>query len=153
MEKDTEFMRLALEEASAALKEDHVPVGSVIVFNNNVIAKARNQVNSLNNPFAHAEMLAMQNVQQFLFKHPNTCTIYTTLEPCMMCLGAIINSRIARLVVAARTPVGALELLSLSKNYLGKAPEIVTGILERDSIFLLQGYVKRTGLRRDLLEP
>lgn len=149
---DREFMSLALEEAGIALEENHVPVGAVIVWNNQVIARTRNQVEAMESSLAHAEMLALQSAQQFLFHHRGECTIYTTLEPCMMCLGAIVYAGFARLVVAALAPgVGALDLLKLSDYYGSRSPGIVAGVLEKESRDLILEYYHRTGLRGDLL--
>ncbi len=150
--EDRGYMRLALNEAGKALAEKHVPVGAVIVWNNRVIASSRNQVEALESPFAHAEMLALQNAQQFLYHHRGECAIYTTLEPCMMCLGAIVYAGLARLVVAARAPgVGALDLLKLPGHYGSRSPEIITDVLESESMDLIREYHRRTGLRGDLL--
>lgn len=93
------YMEKALQEAQCALEEDEVPVGAVIVCKNQIIAKAHNQVERLKDPTAHAEMIAITQAANFLgSKWINDCTLYVTVEPCSMCAGALILSRIANVV-------------------------------------------------------
>ncbi|NLY71033.1 MAG: nucleoside deaminase [Clostridiales bacterium] len=152
-ESDLKFMKLALQEAAIALEENQIPVGAVIVNENNeLISKARNQVNILNSTIAHAEMLAIIKAQEYLFKNKGKCTLYTTLEPCMMCLGAIVYAQFSRLVIAALAPsVGGLRMLDTVQHYRDNSPEIITGVLEHESKELIRQYVSKTGLRHDLL--
>ena len=97
------FLREALKEAVIAYKEGEVPVGAVIVKDFEIIAKAHNQVEKEQNPLYHAEILAIQEASEKLKSwRLNDCEIYVTLEPCTMCLGAIINSRISRIHIGAR---------------------------------------------------
>ncbi len=151
--KDKFFMELALEEAYKAYEENNVPVGAVIVKDNKVISRNRNRVNLDKSDIAHAEMLAILEVQAELYQIEKTFTIYTTLEPCMMCLGAIIYAQFARLVVAAPAPkVGSLHFLQINSTYKERAPDIEIGVLKEESRNLLKEYVKKTGLRKDLIE-
>jgi len=99
--KDIYYMRLALEQAELSLREGNWPIGAVIELNGKVIAKAHNQVYTLNDRLAHAEMLALRPVQQELSENKKQATIYTTYEPCPMCFGGIILSRIKKVVCGA----------------------------------------------------
>ncbi len=99
---DIYFMKKALQEADLALQKGEVPVGAVVVCNNQIIAKGHNQVETLNDSTAHAEMLAITAATNFLgSKYLKDCTLYVTLEPCQMCAGAAFWSQIGRIVFAA----------------------------------------------------
>ena len=99
------YMRLCIEEARAAQKENEVPVGCVIVYENKIIAKTHNLCHALKDPTAHAELLAIREALQFLGKGTlSGCTLYVSLEPCAMCAGAIVNSRVSRLIYGAHDP-------------------------------------------------
>ncbi len=140
-------MNVALEEAQKAFSEDEVPVGAIIVKNNNIIAKGYNQVEKLNNSLSHAEIIAINNAclnlkDKFLFD----CDIYVTLEPCVMCIGAIINSRISNLYFGAFQPkFGAcgsvFDIPDLDK--LNHSINVYSGILSDHSEKLLQDYFSK----------
>ena len=99
------YMRIALAEAEQALAEDEVPVGAVIVQGERVIAAAHNQREMLHDPTAHAEMIAITQAAGFLGDWRLTgCTLYVTLEPCIMCCGAILQARIPTVVYGATDP-------------------------------------------------
>ncbi len=99
---DTYFMRKALQEAELGLTKGEVPVGAIIVCNGQIIAKGHNQVETLNDPTAHAEMLAFTAATNFLgSKYLKDCTLYVTLEPCQMCAGAAFWTQIGRIVFGA----------------------------------------------------
>jgi tRNA(adenine34) deaminase len=104
-------MEKALNEANKALKEDEVPVGAVIVKNGKIIAKGYNKKEQLNSPTAHAEILAINKACKKLKSwHLDECVMYVTLEPCVMCAGAIIHSRIKKVVYGAKSyQDGAIE--------------------------------------------
>jgi len=102
MDQDEKWMKIAIQEAIKADKENEVPIGTVIVKNNQLIAKAHNQSISMNNPTAHAEIQAIKVAGNILKNYRITgTTIYTTLEPCAMCLGAIMHARIEKLIFGA----------------------------------------------------
>jgi tRNA(adenine34) deaminase len=107
------YMRLALEEAKLALKEGEVPIGVVIVREGRVIARAHNQREQLRDPTAHAEMVAITQAAAALGSwRLDGCTLYVTLEPCPMCAGAILQSRIPTVVYGAADPkAGAVQSL------------------------------------------
>lgn len=96
------FMKEALKLANRAFEEDEVPVGAVIVFGQQIIGKGYNQVEKLNDPTAHAEILAITAACNFLgTKYLDKCTLYVTLEPCMMCTGAIREAQVQKVVFGA----------------------------------------------------
>lgn len=96
---DEQYMFQALKEAWKAFDEDEVPVGAVVTFQNKIVARAHNQVEQLQDATAHAEMLAIGSAASFLGNwRLEECTLYTTLEPCIMCAGAMILSRLGRVV-------------------------------------------------------
>lgn len=109
-ELDERFMRLALHEAETAAADGEVPIGCVIVKDGRILGRGRNGMEKLKDPTAHAEILAIGSACQALSNwRLDGCTLYVTLEPCPMCAGAILNSRIARVVFAARDKrLGAL---------------------------------------------
>ncbi|MCB0516278.1 MAG: nucleoside deaminase [Chitinophagales bacterium] len=99
---DEYFMREALRQAKLAFEADEVPVGAVVVINNRIIGRAYNQVITLNDPTAHAEMLAITAATNHLgSRYLNECTLYVTLEPCLMCAAALYWAQLGRLVFAA----------------------------------------------------
>ena len=105
MSDDTRFMKQALAEARAAAQDGEVPVGAVVVHEGRVIGRGYNQRETLNDPTAHAEMIAITAAASFLESwRLEKCTLYVTLEPCAMCAGAIVLARIPRLVYGAADP-------------------------------------------------
>src|SRR4030042_1933791 len=105
MAKDEQFMRRALVQARSAADADEVPVGAVIVYKNKVIGQSHNQIETLKDPTAHAEMIAITQAASWLGeKWLKGCRLYVTLEPCSMCAGAIILSRIDKVIFAAADP-------------------------------------------------
>lgn len=127
------YMRQALAEAQAALDEDEVPVGAVIVQGERVIASAHNQREQLADPTAHAEMIAITQAAQAMGDwRLEGCTLYVTLEPCIMCSGAILQARIPTVVYGATDPkAGAVQTLFhlLSDKRLNHRCQVVPGIL------------------------
>lgn len=125
---DEYYMKMALQEAQIALEKDEVPVGCVIVSNNRVIAKAHNLTETLNDVTAHAEMQAITSAANFMGgKYLRNCTMYVTLEPCIMCCGALNWSQISKVVIGARD-----EQRGFINKHLSLHPktEIVLDVLE-----------------------
>ena len=146
MSKDIEYMKEALKEAEIAAIEDEVPIGCVIVKNNEIIARAHNMRDKTNNPIGHAEILAIQKASAVLNDWQLVgCTLYVTIEPCIMCAGAIIQSRIEKVVYGAPDCKGGA--LSSSINVLeakdiNHHPEIVKGVLEEECSSIIKRYFK-----------
>ena len=118
---DNYFLTQALKQAYIAYEEDEVPVGCVIVYKNRIIAKAHNRVEALKDVTAHAEILAIGEASNFLnSKFLYECTAYVTLEPCSMCAGAFVLSRIKRIVFGCKdSKAGAcVSLFNITNNYL-----------------------------------
>ena len=148
-----EFMRAALGEAEAALKAGNLPIGAAIVHDGRIVALGRNAIDVPANDTRHAELVAIESIAPFLAEHKRECILYTTLEPCMMCLGAIINVGIESIVIARPDPdIGALELLRHGEYYDFKRGrmQVVSGYMKAESQALLSEYVRRTGARRHL---
>jgi tRNA(adenine34) deaminase len=130
---DEYWMRMALAEAERAMEEGEVPVGAVLIQGNTVIGRGRNQVEALQDPTAHAEMIAITSSTETLkSRRLSDTTLYVTLEPCAMCAGAIVLARIERVVFGAWDPkAGACGTLMniLSDPRLNHQPEITSGVL------------------------
>ncbi|RCU43505.1 nucleoside deaminase [Chryseobacterium lacus] len=137
---DEYFMKLALQEAVAALEKDEVPVGCIIVSNNRVIARSHNLTETLNDVTAHAEIQSITSAAGYLGgKYLIDCTLYVTLEPCVMCCGALNWAQISRVVIGARDEKRGFINKNLS---LHPKTEVVTGILENESSQLLLDFFK-----------
>jgi len=144
MDRDSFFMHEALKEAKKAYDEEEVPVGTVLVFENKIIARGHNQVETLKDPTAHAEMICLTAGANFFNDWRLVdCTLYSTLEPCIMCAGAIVSARIKKLVWAAPdTRVGANGsfINIFEKTHPIHNLEIVSGILAENSSNLLKKF-------------
>lgn len=129
-----DYMKLAVEEAKLSLISGDVPIGAIIVHQGEIIAKAHNQVEELKNPLAHAEITAINLASQFLSsKFLLDCDMYVTLEPCSMCAGAIVLSKIRRLYIGAEDEkTGACgSVYNIVQNYrLNHQTELYIGILK-----------------------
>jgi len=137
-------MMIALDEARKAFDKAETPVGAIIVKDGEVIARGHNLRETLQDPTAHAEILAIRDAARILGRWRLTdCTIYVTLEPCAMCAGAMVLARIQRLVYGASDPkagaVGSLMNL-LSDERLNHRVEVETGILAEECGDLLRGF-------------
>ena len=139
------FMNLALQEASKAFDLGEVPVGAVVVHNNRVIGLGHNSRESQNNALAHAEMIAINQACEHLKSWRLVeCELYVTLEPCLMCAGAIINSRIERVIYGANDIKfgGCGSVINLFDLPVNHKPEVVGGILKDQSVKLLQDFFR-----------
>jgi tRNA(adenine34) deaminase len=143
---DEKYMRIALQEASAALDHGDVPVGAVIVHEGVIIARAHNQREQLKDPTAHAEMVALTQAAAAREAWRLTgCTLYVTVEPCVMCAGALVLARITRLVYGADDPkAGACASLYRipSDPRLNHSIETVSGVLAEESAGLLREFFR-----------
>ena len=137
---DEYYMKMALLEAQNAFEKDEVPVGCVVVANNRVIAKAHNLTETLNDVTAHAEMQAITSAANYLGgKYLQNCTLYVTLEPCVMCSGALSWSQISKVVIGARDQQRGFINKNLS---LHPKTEIVTGVLEYECSQIVKEFFK-----------
>ncbi|MDH4223599.1 MAG: tRNA adenosine(34) deaminase TadA [candidate division Zixibacteria bacterium] len=150
-ENHEKWMRVALQEAKVALKKKEVPVGAVVVFEDKVIGRGYNQLESLKDPTAHAEILAIGAAANFLNSwRLSEAVLYVTLEPCPMCAGAIVLSRLKKLVFGTYDPksgaCGSLYNI-VQDNRLNHQIEVIPGILKEECSALLQVFFK--GLRKE----
>lgn len=147
MSNDKFYMKLALEEAQLAFDEDEVPVGAVLVHHGKVIARDHNRREQRKDATAHAEMLVIQKSAAFFASwRMEETTLYVTLEPCPMCAGAIVQSRINRVVYGTTDPKGgAVESLFrlLDDARLNHRCEIVSGVLLEPCRDILQDFFRR----------
>ena len=138
------YMKYALAEAQKAWDEDEVPVGAVIVYNGEVIAKAHNQIKTLKDPTAHAEMIAITQAASHLKNERlNGCELYVTIEPCSMCVGAMVLARIDKLYYGANDPkTGAAgSKINLTRAGLfNHNIEVISGIMETECREIIQSF-------------
>ena len=148
--RDDYFMRLALKEAERALEHEDVPIGAVVVRDGEVIAARHNEREKTNDPTAHAEVLVLRDAAQMIGSwRLSDCTLYVTVEPCVMCAGALINARIGRLVYGtADLKAGATASLYnvCADPRLNHNPPVTHGILADDAATLLAEFFRS---RRD----
>ena len=146
--EDRYWMELALKEAKKAFEAGEVPIGAIIVRENQVIARASNQVELLKDATAHAEMIALTIAQEYVGDWRLTdCTLYVTKEPCLMCAGALVHCRIKKVVFGGKDSHtggcgGWLNLLQ-SNPPLNHSAETQGGILEEECIQLLQSFFRK----------
>jgi tRNA(adenine34) deaminase len=138
---DEYFMREALKEAQKAFDLDEVPVGAVVVCNDRIIARAHNLTERLNDVTAHAEMQAFTAAANYLGgKYLDECTLYVTLEPCVMCAGASFWTQVGRIVYGAADEKRGYTLTGA--NLLHPQTAVIPGILEKESSELLKRFFK-----------
>lgn len=144
---DEIYMREAFKQARMAFELDEVPVGAVIVFENQMIAKAHNQVETLKDPTAHAEILAITSASNYLSsKWLHKCTMYVTMEPCCMCAGALVLSRIDRLFIGTMDPKSGAcgSVLNISHHQLlNHRIEVAQGLLENECSQIVKDFFQR----------
>lgn len=141
------FMRYALNLARIAFQNDEVPIGAVVVKDGQIIAEGYNQIEMLKDATAHAEMIAITSAANYLENwRLQGCTLYVTVEPCMMCSGAIVLSRLDKIVFGAyddrmgfmKTNYNPIEKLNIYKNV-----EVVGGVLEDEATQLMQSFFQK----------
>ena len=150
-EMDENFMRRALVQAAAAFEADEVPVGAVIVHGGRIIAQAHNQVEILKDPTAHAEILAITQAAAFLqSKWLEGATLYVTIEPCSMCAGALVLSRIERVVFGAHDlKTGAFgSKIDINRLQLNHKIKVNPGILKDDCSDIVSRFFKAKRKRK-----
>jgi len=147
MQEHETWMRWALKEAEKALSHDEVPIGAVVVHEGQIIGRGYNQTETLNDPTAHAEMIAISAAANTLNSwRLENCSLYVTVEPCAMCAGAVILSRLSTLVIGVMDPkAGACGSLRniVQDHRLNHRVEVLSGILQDESSALLRLFFKR----------
>ena len=146
---DEKWMREALKEAEKSFENEEVPVGAVVVRDDIIIGRGCNRKEALNDPTAHAEIIAITAAANSIGDwRLDDCALYSTLEPCLMCAGAVIQSRICRVVYGARDEkFGVLgSVIDVRNNEWNWKFEVVSGVLKEESASLLKKFFKE---RRD----
>lgn len=150
---DIDFMHIALQEAFIAFKQDEVPIGAVLVQNGQILAQAHNAPIAQNDPSAHAEMLALRKACEKTGNYRLTgAALYVTLEPCVMCAGAILQARLARVIFGARDPkAGAVFSLYhiLNDNRFNHQVDVTEGVLQEECGKILSRFFKEKRIRAD----
>lgn len=140
---DEYFMQEAMKEAQKAYDAEEVPVGAVVVMNNKIIARGHNQVELLNDATAHAEILAITSAFNFLgAKYLPEATLYVTLEPCLMCAGALYWGKIGRIVYGASDAKNGYLHHTKEPGPFPAKTKITKGILEAECAFLIQSFFR-----------
>ena len=145
MQEHESFMRAALEEAEKAKAEKEVPVGAVIVYEGKIISTGRNRREILKNSVFHAEIEAIHRACKKLGRwRLSGCSLYVTLEPCPMCAGAIINSRISKLIYGASDPkAGSCEsVINLFDLPYNHKPQVISGVLKEECSEILSSFFR-----------
>lgn len=141
-ELDEKYMRMALQEAQQAADADEIPVGAVVVSNGRIIARAHNLTEMLCDVTAHAEMQAITSAANNLGgKYLNDCTLYVTLEPCVMCAGAIGWAQVSRLVYGASDPRRGYS--QLAPDALHPKAQVSSGVLADECQALIQDFFRK----------
>jgi tRNA(adenine34) deaminase len=156
LKADEMFMKEAIRQAQTAAGEDEVPVGAVIVHKRKIIAKAHNQIETLKDPTAHAEMIAITQATNYLSsKWLQECTLYVTIEPCSMCAGALVLARIARVCFGAGEPktgaCGSVINIADHKS-LNHRIEVKGGILAEECSSLVSEFFQKKRKAKRVLE-
>lgn len=139
---DEDYMKIALKEAVKAYDKEEVPVGAIVVMQDKIIAKAYNQVELLNDSTAHAEILALTSAYQFLgSKYLPGATLYVTIEPCLMCCGALYWSKISRIVYGAPDEKNGYQRTTKGNPFHPKT-EITGGVLADECASLIKAFFK-----------
>ncbi len=138
---DERYMRMALQEAERAFEADEVPVGAIVVCQGRILAKAHNLTETLHDVTAHAEMQALTAASEALGgKYLDQCTLYVTVEPCIMCAGAIGWSQMGRVVYGAADPKRGFA--TFAPRALHPRTEVVQGVLEEECAGLMKRFFK-----------
>lgn len=136
-----DFMKQALQQAQRAFDEDEVPVGAVIVLNNKIIARGYNQVEKLSDPTAHAEIIALTSAFNFLgSKYLPEASIYITVEPCLMCAGALYWSKIGAVIYGASDPKNGYSRVAQTISPFHPKTKLITDVREEECAQLLKDF-------------
>jgi tRNA(adenine34) deaminase len=137
------FMKMALKEAEKAYQEGEVPVGAVVVIGGKIISRGYNMVEKLNDPTAHAEIIALTSAFNSLgSKYLPDATLYVTVEPCLMCAGALHWSKISKIVWGAEDIKNGHQVYTADRNPFHVKTQILTGLLAEESAQLMKDFFK-----------
>jgi tRNA(adenine34) deaminase len=140
---DEQYMWEALKQAQRAFDEDEVPIGAVVVMNNKIIAKGYNQVEKLTDSTAHAEIIALTTAFNFLgSKYLPDATLYVTVQPCLMCSGALYWSKIGRVVYGTEDEKNGYKKVAGNISPFHPKTEVVGGILQAECVQLMKDFFK-----------
>ena len=140
---DEYFMQQALKQAQIAFEEDEVPVGAIVVIGNKIISRGYNQVEKLNDPTAHAEIIALTSAFNFLgSKYLPDATLYVTVEPCVMCAGALYWSKIGRVVYGAHDEKNGYLRVTRQTSPFHPKTEVVPGVLQDECASLMKAFFR-----------
>src|ERR1700757_509694 len=143
MTTDEQYMREAIKQAQRAFEEDEVPIGAVVVMNGKIIAKGYNQVEKLTDSTAHAEIIALTTAYNFLgSKYLPDATLYVTVQPCLMCSGALYWSKIGRVVYGTEDEKNGYKRIAGNNSPFHPKTEVVGGILQEECVQLMKEFFK-----------
>ena len=152
MDKDEKYMREAMKQAKKAWALDEVPIGCVIVYKDRIIARGYNRRNTDKNTLAHAELAAIRKASKKLGDwRLEGCTMYVTLEPCQMCAGALVQSRISRVVIGSMNPkagCGGSVLNLLQMDAFNHQVDVTRGVLEEECSQMLSSFLRELRARK-----
>ncbi len=138
---DEYFMKQALKEAQLAYEEGEVPVGAVVVIDGKLVARGHNMVEKLNDPTAHAEMIALTSAFSFIgAKYLPEATLYVTVEPCLMCTGALYWSKVSRIVWGADDEKNGHKRITKDEFPFHQKAEVTTGVLKEECARLMKDF-------------
>lgn len=141
---DEYFMQQALREAELAFEEEEVPIGAIVVMQNKIIARGHNMTERLNDPTAHAEMIALTSAFSNIgSKYLPDATLYVTVEPCLMCAGAIYWSKLGKIVWGADDEKNGHQRLTQQQSPFHPKAEIISGILQEECAALMKAFFKQ----------
>ncbi len=140
---DSYFMKMALREAEKAYEEGEVPVGAVVVMNGRIVSRGYNMVEKLNDPTAHAEIIALTSAFNALgSKYLPDATLYVTVEPCLMCAGALHWSKIGRIVWGASDVKNGHHVYTDDKNPFHPKTQVMTGLMAEETAELMRSFFR-----------
>ena len=141
---DEYFMKMALKEAERAFEEDEVPVGAVVVINNKIISRGYNMVEKLKDPTAHAEIIALTSAFNSIdSKYLPDATLYVTVEPCLMCAGALHWSKVGKIVWGATDVKNGHHIYTDDRNPFHPKTQVLTGLLAEEAAALMKAFFKQ----------
>jgi tRNA(adenine34) deaminase len=137
------FMKQALREAVVAYDEGEVPVGAIVVIDNKIIARGHNEVEKLNDPTAHAEIIALTSAFNFLgAKYLPEASLYVTVEPCLMCAGALYWSKVGKIIWGADDEKNGHKKITKQESPFHPKAEVIKGILKNDCAALMKDFFR-----------